>query len=51
MEISKNYINSQRNKANEDIERIRLLKQNNESGFLLKMDNEDPHLNMKKTLR
>jgi hypothetical protein len=33
--------NTENNKVNEDIERIRLLSQNDKSGFYLKMDNED----------
>ena len=42
-EISINLIkyNTENNKVNEDIERIRLLSQNDKSGFYLKMDNED----------
>jgi hypothetical protein len=40
--LSGNHFNSQRNKANEYIERIKNLDtQNRESGFYLKMDNED----------
>jgi hypothetical protein len=39
--ITGNY-NTENNKVNEDIERIRLLSQNDKSGFYLKMDNEDP---------
>src|SRR3954447_21143829 len=39
--ITGNY-NTENNKVNEDIERIKHLTQNVESGFYLKMDNEDP---------
>jgi hypothetical protein len=43
--LSGNGINSQRIKADEDIERIKNLSaQNRESAFYLKMDNEDPSL-------
>ncbi len=42
--ITGNNNNSQRNKVDEDFESIKLLKQNDKSGFYLKMDNEDPHL-------
>jgi len=39
-----NYSNSQINKADEDIERIKNHTQNVEGAFYLKMDNEDPSL-------